>query len=448
MEKRNEKIVVSVIIAVYNAEKFLGQCLDSIVGQTLKDIEIICVNDGSTDSSLEILEEYAKKDSRLKVFTKENEGLGGASARNYGLDIACGKYISILDSDDFFELEMLEKAVKKAEATNSDIVVFGGYEYDNRNGNTYPVASILGEKEIPEKEVFSYKDCADEIYQLTQGMAWNKLFRKSFLDKHGIEFQKIKYTDDAYFTFAHMVLAERITVLKEYLCYYRINSGSSQTDGLNAYPDSAYLPYVKLKDSLEKWGIYDEVKGSLLNCATSFFRYFYDKITDYNAFQYLHNKFREEIFNHMDISNAKEDDFRDKRVWLWTRQVIENSAGDLLLKSARAHGSDATTAILRFQFPYHLIERECRIALIGAGIMGRHFYSQLMLSGFCDVVCWAEQENPFNLSYICKLEDVRKYDFDYAVVAYMQKRLIGPALEVLKEMGIKDEQIIIGGEKK
>ena len=152
MEKRNEKIVVSVIIAVYNAEKFLGQCLDSIVGQTLKDIEIICVNDGSTDSSLEILEEYAKKDSRLKVFTKENEGLGGASARNYGLDIACGKYISILDSDDFFELEMLEKAVKKAEATNSDIVVFGGYEYDNRNGNTYPVASILGEKEIPEKE--------------------------------------------------------------------------------------------------------------------------------------------------------------------------------------------------------------------------------------------------------------------------------------------------------
>lgn len=440
------EIIVSVIIAVYNAEPFLKQCLDSIVKQTLENIEIICVNDGSTDKSLNILNKFAESDKRIRVYTKRNEGLGGASARNYGLEHANGKYISILDSDDFFELDMLEKAVRRADATNSDIVVFGGYEYDERNGNTYTVASILNEKGIPDMEVFSYQDCADNIYQLSQGMAWNKLFRRSFLEKHGLKFQKIKYTDDAYFTFAHMALAKRITILKEYLCYYRVNSGISQTDGLNSYPDSAYLPYIELKKSLIIWGIYQDVKRSFVNCTACFLRYFYDKITCYDSFAYLHNKYREEIFEKLDIANAKQGYFYDNRVWLWTRQVMDNSAGEILLKAARAHGSDATTGILRFHFPYTRIKRESKIVLIGAGIMGRHYYSQLMLSGYCDVVCWAEQENPFDLTYISKLDEIRKYEFDYAVVAYTQSRLIEPALAVLQDMKIDKNKIIMGGE--
>lgn len=439
-------IKVSVIVAVYNAGKFLRQCMDSIEGQTLKDIEIICVNDGSTDNSLEILKSYEKKDSRVKVYTKDNEGLGGASARNYGLDLAIGEYVSILDSDDFFDVQMLEKAVEKADALQTDIVVFGGYEYDERNGNTYKVGSILNEKEIPEMEVFSYKNCSG-IYQLSQGMAWNKLYRRSFLNRNGIRFQKIKYTDDAYFTFANMVLAKKITVLKEYLCYYRVNSGVSQTDGLNDYPDSAFVPYLTLKKSLMEWGKYEDVKKSLINCEVSFFRYFYDKITKFDTFEYLHNKLKNDIFLELDISDASQEIFNDRRVWMWTRQIIENSPGDMLLKAARGHGGDATTAIMRFAFPYHLIERECRIVLIGAGIMGRHYYSQLMLSGYCDVVCWAEQENPFRLSYISTLDDIKKSEFDYAVIAYMQQRLIDPVLSLLESIGVKKDKIIIGGEK-
>lgn len=445
---RTDEIIVSVIVAVYNAAPFLRQCMDSIAGQTLKEIEILCINDGSTDESLSILNEYAENDSRIRIYTKENEGLGGASARNYGLERAQGRYVSILDSDDFFELDMLEKAVKRADATAADIVVFGGYEYDEKNGNTYTVASILGEKEIPEKEVFSYLDCADGIYQLSQGMAWNKLYRRSFLEKHGLRFQKIKYTDDAYFTFAHMVLAERITVLKEYLCYYRINSGISQTDGLNNYPNSAYLPYIELKKSLAEWGIYETVKRSFVNCTAAFLRYFYDKITRYEPFAYLHNKYRQEIFEELDIADAPKEYFNDSRVWLWVRQVMDNSPGEILLKAARAYGSNTTTGILRFQFPYDRIERESKIVLIGAGIMGRHFYSQLMLSDYCDVVCWAEQENPFGLKYISKLEDIRKCSFDYAVVAYVQPRLIEPALSILHDMGIEEDKIIMGGEVK
>ena len=97
---------VSVILPVYNAGKYLHQCMDSIVNQTLKDIEIICVDDGSSDNSLEILRQYAEKDERVKVIAQANGGAG--AARNNGLRAATGEYLSFLDSDDFFELDMLE----------------------------------------------------------------------------------------------------------------------------------------------------------------------------------------------------------------------------------------------------------------------------------------------------------------------------------------------------
>lgn len=436
---------ITVIVAVYNAEKYLHECLDSIKNQTYTNLEIICVNDGSKDKSLEILEEYAQIDGRFKIFTKENEGLGGASARNYGLDKATGDYISILDSDDFFDLKMYEKAIDKAENTNADIVVFGGFEYDERNGKIHDVGSILNRRVIPQKEVFSYKDCADDIYQLSQGMAWNKLYKKEFIDKHGLRFQRIKYTDDAFFTFAHMVLAERITVISENLCYYRVNTGTSQTDGLNNYPDSSYLPYRELKKALVTWGVYEDVKRSFVNCVASFLRYFYDKISRYDSFEYLHNKFRQGIFEELDIACADREFFYDPRVWLWVRQVMENSSGDMLIKSARAHGSESTTGILRFRFPFEKIERDSKIVLIGAGIMGRHFYSQIMLSGYCDIVCWAEQENPAELKYISKLEDIKNCQFDYAVIAYVQPRLIEAAMDVLNEMRFDNAKIIKGG---
>ena len=110
---------LSVIIPVYNVENYLRECLDSITSQTVKDIEIICIDDGSTDNSPKILKEYQKKDSRIKIITKENGGQ--ASARNLGIKKAQGEYIAFIDSDDFIESEMLEKLYTKAKDNNLDI---------------------------------------------------------------------------------------------------------------------------------------------------------------------------------------------------------------------------------------------------------------------------------------------------------------------------------------
>ncbi len=123
---------VSVIVPVYNAQSHLRQCLDSITGQTLREIEIFCVDDGSTDGSAQILEEYRGRDSRLHVIRQENAGAG--AARNRGLAEASGEYLSFLDADDFFEPDMLESAYERAVSGNAQIVVFRSDQYHTEEG--------------------------------------------------------------------------------------------------------------------------------------------------------------------------------------------------------------------------------------------------------------------------------------------------------------------------
>ena len=114
-------IKVSIVIPVYNVQKYLHECLDSLINQTLKDIEIICINDGSTDNSLNILKEYALKDSRIKVIDKENEGQG--IARNLGIELAQGEFIGFVDPDDWLEPEMLEMMYNQAKVLFSQVVI-------------------------------------------------------------------------------------------------------------------------------------------------------------------------------------------------------------------------------------------------------------------------------------------------------------------------------------
>ena len=122
-------IKISAIIPVYNAEKYLEQCIESILTQSLKEFELICVNDGSSDGSLEILNNYAKKDRRVKVINQKNQG--AAVARNIGIENSRGKYLSILDADDFFDTEMFSKAFDKIEEVQADIIVFRSNAYND-----------------------------------------------------------------------------------------------------------------------------------------------------------------------------------------------------------------------------------------------------------------------------------------------------------------------------
>ena len=211
---------VTVIIPVYNAEKYLRKCLDSVVNQSLREIEIICVDDGSTDSSPEILAEYAEYDERILIITQENSGAG--NARNVGLEAASGEYLLFLDSDDWFERDYFDSAVDKIEADYADICICGYESFDNLTGKKLASNWEKKSKNLPQ-ESFSPNAYAESIFQLTDGQVWDKLYRCSFIKQNGIKFPCIKAAEDTAFSYQTLLLAECITVLPRVMVHYRIN---------------------------------------------------------------------------------------------------------------------------------------------------------------------------------------------------------------------------------
>lgn len=196
-------VKVSVIVPVYNVEKYIRKCLDSLVNQTLEDIEIIVVNDGSKDSSIDILKEYAQNHDNIKVYEKENGGL--SDARNYGLQFATGKYIAFLDSDDYVDVNLYKRMYEKAKAEDSDMVECNFYwVYENKT-----------KKDIGQK----YKG-KKQMFEKARVVAWNKLYKKETLDKAKIQFPKGLRYEDVEFFYKLIPHIERVGFIKEPLIYY------------------------------------------------------------------------------------------------------------------------------------------------------------------------------------------------------------------------------------
>jgi len=213
---------VSVIIPVYNVEKYLKQCLDSVINQTLKDIEIICVDDGSTDSSLEILKEYAKNDNRIKILTQENKGAG--AARNTGLRVAAGKYVYFLDSDDFLELNAFECLINYIDNREIDFCVFCHNHYDN--GTKIKKNPLHGFSESEITKIQNFKD-NPRGFMYSAVTPWNKLYYRDFLIKNNIFFDKLKCANDRSFYLHTLAVSEKILLLNKQLINYRLNVENS-----------------------------------------------------------------------------------------------------------------------------------------------------------------------------------------------------------------------------
>ena len=185
---------VSIVIPVYNVEKYLRRCLDSILAQDFADTEVICVNDGSTDTSPSILEEYAARCPNIRVLTQPNRGLG--AARNAGLDAADGEYIIFVDSDDFLAPGYFSAAVGKLEADGADLVMFNPILYDHRTGQTRPYRSMIDFYRFSRAGGFPV---AEHPLLLSFNGCWDKVCRRSLLVENGIRFPSPRIYEDVTF---------------------------------------------------------------------------------------------------------------------------------------------------------------------------------------------------------------------------------------------------------
>lgn len=225
---KNE-IKVSVIMSLFNVEKYMKVAIDSVLNQTLQDIELICINDGSVDNSLQIALEYAEKDSRVTVLTYEDTK-GQAYARNRGMDIAKGKYIGYVDGDDWVEPDMFEKLYNDAEKNGSEISFCGAALYDELI-QKYDYKNVYYNLDlIPtsfDNKVFHHSETKSLLTGCINVALWNKIYRTDFMNKYNIRFPQYFIYEDMPFFYDAWFKADKISMIRDCCYYYRINRSGS-----------------------------------------------------------------------------------------------------------------------------------------------------------------------------------------------------------------------------
>jgi glycosyltransferase involved in cell wall biosynthesis len=259
--KKNIKI--SIIIPVYNCEKYLNECLDSLINQTLKEIEIICVDDESSDKSYSILKEYAKKDNRFRIYKQKHSNAG--NARNLGMKKARGKYLLFLDSDDYFDKNLCLKTYNAAKNNKAEIVLFSAVKVNEKTKEKEKVHVLLDKAVVPLNEIYSSTSIAQYLYKSSSSAPWSKLFEKKFIEKNNIKFQSLPNSNDVFFTRLSFSLAKRFYAIDEKLVNYRVNHGTNTQACKYKEPLSFIKAYLKLKEELEKRNLFDKYYQTYLN---------------------------------------------------------------------------------------------------------------------------------------------------------------------------------------
>lgn len=250
-EDMNKIPKVSIIVPIYNVEKYLDRCIQSLVNQTLNDIEIILVDDGSPDNCPSMCDEYAQKDNRIKVIHKQNAGLG--YARNSGLDIATGEYVAFIDSDDYVDLSMYKTLYKRAETINAD-AVFCGFKTEIFPNNWHESKEVYEDqlwegnnvKEFMYNMIASGKGVRQErLYQMS---VWHAIYRRDIIINHNILFpsERDVVSEDIPFQVDFLKNSNRILYLKEHYYYYCLN-GTSLTA---TFKKEKFYGYNKLRECL------------------------------------------------------------------------------------------------------------------------------------------------------------------------------------------------------
>lgn len=302
-----EEIKVSVIVPVYNTEPYLEQCIESILGQTLREMEVICVDDGSSDRSVEILKEKSRLDQRLRILTQKNSG--GGAARNLGMKHAKGKYLVFLDSDDFFLPEMLEEMSARCEETGAQICVCKAKCYHEDLGFETPEPAAMREEFLPRQEVFCWRDMPEAVFNAFHNWPWNKMFLRSFVLEHGLKFQEIRRTNDLLFTCTALMEAEKITTVRKEFVSYRVGiAGSCQTTNQKAPLDFFYA-FLALKEYLEKKNVFSQVQRSFVNHALDGCMANLNSQENGRGQEALYHRLKEELLEKLSIDGQPEEYF-------------------------------------------------------------------------------------------------------------------------------------------
>ena len=377
--------MVSIIIPVYNTIQYLPDVISDVQAQTYTDFEAVFVDNGSEDGSLELLKEAASKDERIKVLVCDKRGAG--AARNLGLETARGEYIQFLDSDDRFDKQLLEKSVEKAEELNTDILMFDVCCFRDEDGMDMFSEWFVRRDKLPEKEVFSWKDCQETIFNLSYSVVWNKLIRRDLIVRCATRFEEISYGNDIFFIHRIMLEAEKIAFLDMPLVRYRQDRQGALTTPHNRSKDPFCLVNVMKRFAvwLKKYDHWNDVKISFLNYAALCFTGGLESL-DPSGFFEVYPEAKRVLFEEFGLYPQVIDN-RDPDVGKKISCMKDSDAGEYLFWLMKTYGTqsfenftwafnekrlnDIMKTKKRWYFDSTRIPKNSRVILYGAGDVGR-----------------------------------------------------------------------------
>ncbi len=381
--------MISIIMPVYNAGKYLKESIPDILNQTYIEFELICVDDGSTDYSREILDYYAQKDKRIKIISQKNKGAG--AARNVGLEECLGEYVLFWDSDDRYEPNAIEKALNRAIKTGSDIIVFNADCYETDSGLVFGQQWLM-EEMLPDKEVFSYIDIPDQIFLFTPACVWNKLYKRTFLEGIGLKFQETPYMNDVMFEQVSIVRASSISIEKSVLVHYRrgVSGSVSNYENKSRNPHIAFDVIRKTKDCLCKLDVYKDVWKSYANHSLGVI-VSQLKMINSKTYPLFEKELASGICDEIGINKLKNVEIE----WSGGRQtaeILSSSSFDGILSHIIFLSRYDNSCEIKTFMKYPHLEYNCifrlngvnendRILLYGAGYKGKRIYGLMRMTG-------------------------------------------------------------------
>lgn len=251
---------ISIIMPLYNAEKYLEECLHSVLEQTFTEFELICVNDASEDSTMQIIQDFQRKDNRIKILSNDRRR-GAAYSRNRGMREAKGVYLAFLDGDDIFDATMLERAYNKIEEKGADIVM---YEFRHVPSKyIHKKIHVRHSEEYIKRycdHTFSITDCEAYEFIIWSSGPWNKLYKREFIEKNRIEFQELSCANDVYFVNMALMLADKLIMLEteNIMVYVRDHSECGRIS-YDRNPMCSYDALMQIGEELIKRGIFEKL---------------------------------------------------------------------------------------------------------------------------------------------------------------------------------------------
>ncbi len=310
----------TVIVPMYNSEEHVAECITSVLRQTMRDFELICVDDGSVDATCSIVEEFAQRDNRIRILCQENAGPG--VARNAALESARGEYVYCLDSDDFLERDMLARCLKILGETCADMAIFAFRTYNQQVRKIFPAEwSMRNEEVYPvyPQGTFTWETAPNLFFETVQNIPWNKMVRRELLDSQGIRFQSLHLTEDMMYSLPAAVASRSIVRISRPLAVHREFAGTNAMADKGRYPLDFLHAFEALQEWLRSRGTYEPLRQAYQTWLLDAVYYNLPTYRDFKGFKTAFDRLSSDSFRLFDLADLDLALIRDERY----RELLE-----------------------------------------------------------------------------------------------------------------------------